>query len=96
MDHPLPAGSSKDLLNDVNALAELGWGPAELDALGAAGMPAGGFAVYRSLDAETRALVLRLLEGPTKEALEELAAHPDFNELAAWLGTLPGPWAARA
>jgi hypothetical protein len=81
-----------DLLDDINALAELGWGPEQLEALNAAGMPAGAFAFYRSLDTPTRDLVLRLLGHPVPEVLEELALHPDFETLSAWLGTLPLSW----
>lgn len=74
---------------DLDAVAQLGWGPEGLDNLAASGLYPGAFAAFRSFDAETRALVIRLLDSPTEADLVELAAMPHGTALAQWLLTLP-------
>lgn len=44
---------------------------------------------FKSLDAPTRALVLRMLDHPTAEDHEALRAHPDKIMLSSWLLELP-------
>ena len=75
--------------DDVNALAELGWGPDQHDRLADIGFDPGAFAQFRDLDDETRALVLRLLDSPSEFDFGELAQHPAGVALAQWLLTLP-------
>jgi hypothetical protein len=58
--------------DDVDALADLGWGPEHLDKLASAGVEAGAFAQFRALDGGTRALVLRLLDSPSEADFRDL------------------------
>lgn len=75
--------------DDLAAAADLGFGPDALDKMAASGMTPGAFATFRSLDAETRSLVLRLLDSPDDAAFRELAELPHGSALARWLLTLP-------
>ncbi len=75
--------------DDVNALAELGWGPDQHDKLADIGFDPGALAQFRDLDDETRALVLRLLDSPTDRDFLELGGHPARRAIAQWLLTLP-------
>jgi hypothetical protein len=78
-----------DIADDLDALAELGWGPDAIDKLASSGMPGGAFATFRALEPETRDLVIRLLDGPTDRDFEELHQHPAGKSIANWLLTLP-------
>jgi hypothetical protein len=75
--------------DDLDAVATLGWGPEVFDKLAASGVAPGAFAEFRSLDVETRALVLRLLDSPTEADFAELQSHPASRAVAGWLLTLP-------
>lgn len=75
--------------DDLDAVAALGWGPEAFDKLAASGMAPGAFAEFRSLDDETRSLVVRLLGSPTEADFAELQAHPAGRAVAVWLLTLP-------
>lgn len=44
---------------------------------------------FKSLDADTRSLVLRMLESPSEADHAALAAHPNCKMLASWLLALP-------
>jgi hypothetical protein len=47
------------------------------------------FVQFRSVDAETRRLVRRLLDDPSDTELRALHAHPDGKALSEWLLSLP-------
>lgn len=46
-------------------------------------------ATFQSQDAQTRSLILRLLDSPTDADHEELQSHPNGAMLASWLLELP-------
>lgn len=75
--------------DDLDAVARLGWGAEGMDKLAASGVAPGAFATFRSLDPDTRALVIRLLESPTTADFAELESLPHGRALAQWLLTLP-------
>ena len=75
--------------DDVNALADLGWGPDAVDTLASAGFEAGAFAQFLALDRGTRALVRCLLDSPSEADWRELDQHPQGTEIAGYLLTLP-------
>jgi hypothetical protein len=74
-----------DFDDDIIALASLGWGPDEVDALARHQMPPGAFATYRAFDANTRDLLQRLVESPSPSDLNELRNHPRRESLLEWL-----------
>lgn len=77
-----------DASDDIESMADLGWGPEQLAALAAVGISAGAFATFMSLDPDTRALVLRLLDRPNDQDEAELSGHPSGTAIAQWLLTL--------
>ncbi len=77
-----------DYADDMNALARLGMDPDALDKLASSGMPVGAFAQFRDLEPQTRALVMRLLEGDD-DAVDELQSLPEGRALAQYVLTLP-------
>ncbi len=77
-----------DYADDINALAQLGMGPDALGKLASSGMPVGAFAQFRDLEPQTRALVIRLIEGDGA-AVDELQSLPEGRALAQYVLTLP-------
>jgi hypothetical protein len=79
--------------DDLEALAELGYGLEGFDLLASSGkMPEGAFATFTMLEPDRQRLVVRLLDEPTADDLRELAELPDHERvnLSRWLLTLPG------
>jgi hypothetical protein len=75
--------------HDLEALSRFGWGPDRLDDMARMGMEPGALATFLTLEPDTRALILRLLDSPTESDFAELDAHPAGRGLAEWLVTLP-------
>jgi hypothetical protein len=75
--------------DDLDVIARLGWSGEAVDRLAEGGFQPGDLGTFFSLDRETRALVLRLLNAPTDEDQTDLAAHPAGRSIAQWLLTLP-------
>jgi hypothetical protein len=78
-----------DFDDDLEMAAKMGWGPDDLTRLARIGFAPGVLATFFTLEPETRALVLRLLDSPTPQDFEELSSHPAGKSLARWLLTLP-------
>ncbi len=73
---------------DLDALAELGWGPDKLDAL--ARFQPGAFADFRALDEDARGFVVKVLEGAaTEQDYVEFEERADSEAIAKWMLTLP-------
>jgi hypothetical protein len=75
--------------DDLNAAAQLGWGPERIDEMARIGFNEGDLATFRALKPERRNLVLRLLHQPTEADFAALAALEGGKDLARWLLTLP-------